>query len=158
MSRTGLGNVAIKAANVGADLASLADGRYIFPAFLPAPDCFMTIAGALEVFRETPLSEVRQQFGDSFGHVAKVRLECPWSAKGRVMRGLAERFGRDPDAILAEGVLLGVDGGWVLMLPDPDSPVFYVYAENGQGSPAELMEEYVDLVKSLIEDQAMLSS
>jgi mannose-1-phosphate guanylyltransferase/phosphomannomutase len=160
MSRTGLGNVAIKAASVGADLASLADGRYIFPAFLPSPDCFMTIAGALEVFRETPLSRVRRKFGDSFGNVARERLECPWSAKGRVMRGLAERFGRDPDAILAEGVLLGLDDGWVLMLPDPDSPVFYVYAEteNGQGNPAGLMEEYVDLVKTLIEDQAMLSS
>jgi mannose-1-phosphate guanylyltransferase / phosphomannomutase len=160
MSRTGLGNVAIKAADVGADLASLADGRYIFPSFLPAPDCFMTLAGALEVFRESPLSKVRQRFGDSFGHVVRERLECPWSAKGRVMRGLAERFGRDPDAVLAEGVLLGVDGGWVLMLPDPDSPVFYVYAEteNGNASPEELMAEYVDLVKSLIEDQAMLSS
>jgi mannose-1-phosphate guanylyltransferase / phosphomannomutase len=157
MSRTGLGNVAIKAASVGADLASLADGRYIFPSFLPAPDCFVTLAGALEVFRETPLSQVRKRFGDSFGHVARERLECPWSAKGRVMRGLAERFGRDPDAILAEGVLLGVDDGWVLMLPDPDSPVFYVYAESESG-PAELMEEYVELVKSLIEDQAMLSS
>jgi mannose-1-phosphate guanylyltransferase/phosphomannomutase len=88
------------------------------------------------------------------------RLECPWSAKGRVMRGLAEKFGRDPDAVLAEGVLLGVDGGWVLMLPDPDSPVFYVYAEaeNGGEDPEEIVEEYVDLVKSLIEDQAMLSS
>jgi mannose-1-phosphate guanylyltransferase/phosphomannomutase len=76
------------------------------------------------------------------------------------MRGLAEKFGRDPDAILAEGVLLGVDDGWVLMLPDPDSPVFYVYAEteNGAESPEVLVEEYVDLVKSLIEDQAMLSS
>jgi len=154
MSRTGLGNVAIKAANVGADLASLADGRYIFPSFLPAPDCFMTIACALEVFRETPLSGVRNKFGGSFGNVARERLECPWSAKGRVMRGLAERFGRDPDAILAEGVLLGVEDGWVLMLPDPDSPVFYVYAEteNGEVRPAELMKEYVDLVKSLIED------
>src|SRR5918997_4630380 len=40
MSRTGLSNVAIKAAGIRADLASLADGRYIFPAFLPAPDCF----------------------------------------------------------------------------------------------------------------------
>jgi mannose-1-phosphate guanylyltransferase/phosphomannomutase len=160
MSRTGLSNVAIKAADVGADLASLADGRYIFPSFLPAPDCFMTLAGALEVFRESHLSKVRQKFGDSLGHVVRERLECPWSAKGRVMRGLAERFGRDPDAILAEGVLLGVDGGWVLMLPDPDSPVFYVYAEteNGGGNPEELMDEYVDLVKSLIEDQAMLSS
>ena len=160
MSRTGLGNVAIKAASVRADLASLADGRYIFPAFLPAPDCFVTLARALEVFRETPLSEVRHKFGGSFDHVARERIECPWSAKGRVMRGLAERFGTDPDAILAEGVLLGVDGGWVLMLPDPDSPEFYVYAESGDadGRPAEIMEEYVELVRSLIEDQAMLSS
>jgi mannose-1-phosphate guanylyltransferase / phosphomannomutase len=160
MSRTGLSNVAIKAAEVEADLASLADGRYIFPSFLPAPDCFMTLAGALEVFRESRLSQVRENFGVSFGHVARERLECPWAAKGRVMRGLAERFGRDPDAILAEGVLLSVDGGWVLMLPDPDSPDFYVYAETeyGVGNPEELMDEYVDLVKSLIEDQAMLSS
>ena len=99
----------------------------------------MTLAGALEVFRETPLSggapEVR---GLLRPRRARERIECPWSAKGRVMRGLAERFGGDPDAILAEGVLLGVDGGWVLMLPDPDSPVFYVYAESGEadGSPA----------------------
>ena len=46
------------------------------------------------------------------------------------------------------------------MLPDPDSPVFYVYAESGGPTrgPEEIMQEYVDLVKSLIEDQAMLSS
>jgi mannose-1-phosphate guanylyltransferase / phosphomannomutase len=160
MSRTGLGNVAIKAAGVRADFASLADGRYIFPAFLPAPDCFMTLARALEAFRGKPLSEVRQRFGDSFGHVVRERIECPWSAKGRVMRGLAEKFGGDPDAILTEGVLLNVEDGWVLMLPDPDSPLFYVYAESveGNGDPAEIMEEYVELVKSLIDDQAMLSS
>ena len=160
MSRTGLSNVAIKAAGIGADLASLADGRYIFPAFLPAPDCFITLARALEVFREMPLSSVRQKFGDSFDHVERELIECPWSAKGRVMRGLAEKFGGDPDAILAEGVLVNVEEGWVLMLPDPDSPVFYVYAESGEdgGRPAEIMEEYVDLVKSLIDDQALLSS
>jgi phosphomannomutase len=55
---------------------------------------------------------------------------------------------------------LNVEDGWVLMLPDPDSPVFYVYAESrtDEGRPAQMMEEYVELVKSLIEDQAMLSS
>jgi mannose-1-phosphate guanylyltransferase/phosphomannomutase len=76
------------------------------------------------------------------------------------MRGLAEKFGGDPDAILAEGVLRNVEDGWVLMLPDPDSPMFYVYAESGEGdgSAAEILEEYVDLVKSLIDDQALLSS
>src|ERR687896_94671 len=160
MSRTGLSNVAIRAASIGADLASLADGRYIFPDFLPAPDCFMTLASALEVFNEMPLSGVRRKFGDTFNHVHREQIECPWSAKGRVMRGLAEKFGGGPDVILADGVLLNLESGWVLMLPDPDSPMFYVYAESpdGDGNPAQLMEEYVDLVKSLIDEQVLLSS
>jgi mannose-1-phosphate guanylyltransferase/phosphomannomutase len=156
MSRTGPDNVAIKAARSRADLAGLADGRYIFPAFLPAPDCFMTLARALEAFRDEPLSETRAKFGERFGNVARERLECPWAAKGRVMRGLAERFGGDPDAILTDGVKLNVEGGWVLMLPDPDNPLFYVYAEpdgtNG-ARPKELMGEYVELVRSLIYEE-----
>jgi mannose-1-phosphate guanylyltransferase/phosphomannomutase len=156
MSRTGLDNVVIRAARSRADLAGLADGRYIFPAFLPAPDCFMTLARALEAFRDEPLSESRAKFGESFGNVARERLECPWSAKGRVMRGLAERFGGDPDAILTDGVRLNVEGGWVLMLPDPDNPIFYVYAEpdgTDGARPKELMGEYVELVRSLIDER-----
>jgi mannose-1-phosphate guanylyltransferase / phosphomannomutase len=152
-SRTGLGNVAIKASSVGADLAGLDDGRYIFPAFLPAPDCFISLARVLEGFRDEPLSEAREKFGERFGNVSRERIECPWSVKGRVMRGLAEKFGGDPDAILTDGVKLNVEGGWVLMLPDPDNPVFYVYAEpeGGDGAPPkELMGEYVELVRSLI--------
>jgi mannose-1-phosphate guanylyltransferase/phosphomannomutase len=155
-SRTGLGNVAIKAAGASADLAGLGDGRYIFPTFLPAPDCFMTLARALEAFRDEPLSRTREKFGASFGNVARERLECPWAAKGRVMRGLAERFGGDPDAILTDGVKLNVEGGWILMLPDPDNPLFYVYAEpDGDDGvrPRELMGEYVELVRSLIDGQ-----
>jgi mannose-1-phosphate guanylyltransferase/phosphomannomutase len=155
-SRTGLDNVAINAARSQADLAGLADGRYIFPAFLPAPDCFMTLARALEAFREEPLSRTRAKFGERFGNVVRERIECPWSAKGRVMRGLAERFGGDHDAILTDGVKLNVDGGWVLMLPDPDNPVFYVYAEPDAANgtrPKELMKEYVELVRSLIAEE-----
>jgi mannose-1-phosphate guanylyltransferase/phosphomannomutase len=153
ISRTGIGNLALRAADVRADLASLADGRYIFSSFLPAPDCFMTIARALEAFRSEPLSGLRRDFDEPFGNVVRERLDCPWTAKGRVMRGLAEKFGGDPDAILTEGVRLSVDGGWVLMLPDPDNPVFYVYAEPGDGGdPHALAGDYVDLVRSLIEE------
>jgi mannose-1-phosphate guanylyltransferase / phosphomannomutase len=162
-SRTDLGNVALKAAEVRADVAGLADGRYVFPAFLPAPDCFMTLARALELFREEPISGIRARFGETFGAVERRRLECPWSAKGRVMRGLAERFGGDADAILTEGVKLNLDrGSWVLMLPDPDNPLFYVYAEandaeanagsrNGTNSSEGLVLEYAELVEDLIE-------
>lgn len=153
-SRTGLGNVALKAAEIRADVAGLADGRYVFPAFLPAPDCFMTLARALELFREEPLSEVRARFGETFAKVKSRRLECPWGAKGRVMRGLAEKFGSDEDAILTDGVKLNLDQGWVLMLPDPDNPLFYVYAEVNDGAgrcgSESLLLEYAELVEDLI--------
>jgi mannose-1-phosphate guanylyltransferase / phosphomannomutase len=166
-SRTGAANVAMRAAAERADVASSGEGRFVFPDFLPAPDCFMTIARAIALFRDEPLSSVRGRFGDSLGNVARERLECPWAAKGRVMRGLAERFGGDPDAILTDGVKLNVDGGWILMLPDPDNPLFYVYAEttpngslgNGEAHSAthntsrDLMAEYVDLVRNLIGEQ-----
>jgi len=46
------------------------------------------------------------------------------------------------------------------MLSDPDHPVFYVYVEPDEEGiqPSEIMQEYVELVKSLINEQAMLSS
>ena len=170
-SRTGAANVASRAAAEHADLAASGEGRFVFPDFLPAPDCFMTIARAIALFRGEPLSSVRARYGERLGNVARERLECPWAAKGRVMRGLAERFGGDPDAILTDGVKLNVDGGWVLMLPDPDNPLFYVYAEtthdgsqNGSAqngasqrtthnASRDLMAEYVDLVRGLIGDK-----
>ncbi|MDP9426037.1 MAG: sugar phosphate nucleotidyltransferase [Actinomycetota bacterium] len=163
-SRAGLGNVAIRAAKDEADLAGLADGRFVFPSFLPAPDCFITLVRALEAFGGGPergaLSSVSGRFGERFGGVMRRRLECPWAAKGRVMRGLAERFGGDPDAILTDGVKLNLENGgssWVLMLPDPDNPLFYVYAEsdtNGGGRDVReterVLDEYANLVEGLI--------
>ncbi|HEX2098825.1 MAG TPA: sugar phosphate nucleotidyltransferase [Rubrobacteraceae bacterium] len=155
-SRTGLGPLALKAADEGADIAGLADGRYVFSSFLPAPDCFMTIARALELFSKEPLSGIHARFGSSFGDVRHRRLECPWAAKGRVMRGLAEQFGGDADVILTDGVKLNLDeDSWVLMLPDPDNPLFYVYAEaNGSKSDPNRSEgivlEYTKLVEDLI--------
>lgn len=152
-SRAGLGNIALKGAEAGADLAGTDDGHFIFPDFLPAPDCFATLSRALELFKETPLSKSRAKFGESFGNVVREKLECPWSEKGRVMRALAERFGGDADVILTDGVKLYLDDGWVLMLPDPDNPLFYVYAEAGfssADSSQDLLKDYLDLVGTLI--------
>lgn len=84
------------------------------------------------------------------------------------MQGLAERFGGDADAILTEGVKLNLEGGsWVLMLPDPDNPRFYVYAEadsstNGSTNSSDkgsrdgsdgLVSEYAGLVEDIIESE-----
>lgn len=159
-SRAGLGNIALKGAEAGADLAGTDDGHFIFPDFLPAPDCFATLSRALELFKETSLSKSRAKFGESFGNVVREKLECPWSEKGRVMRALAERFGGDADVILTDGVKLYLDDGWVLMLPDPDNPLFYVYAEagiSGENASEDLLKGYVDLVYSLIEGDVSAS-
>jgi phosphomannomutase len=61
-------------------------------------------------------------------------------------------------SILAEGVRLNnLDdaGSWVLMLPDPDNPAFYVYAEadGNNGASTALVREYADLVRDLIEEE-----
>lgn len=150
--RTGIGNVSLKSAIEAADIAALDDGHYIFPDFLPAPDCFVSIGRALELFGEEALSGLHGSFGEHIGNVVVRPLDCPWSAKGRVMRGLAERFGGDPDAIMTDGVKLSLNSkGWVLMLPDPNNPRFYVYAEiDGEGERE--LEEYSELVNSLIKD------
>jgi phosphomannomutase len=76
------------------------------------------------------------------------------------MRGLAEKFGGDTDAILSDGVKLSLEGGsWVLMLPDPDNPLFYVYAEVGgsansfKNGSEGLVSEYAELVEGLIRSE-----
>lgn len=157
-SRTGLGNVALKASEERAELAGTGDGHYIFHEFLPAPDCFMTIGRMLELFGNESISRFRHDIPEPVGRVVYRELECPWTEKGRIMRGLAEKFGGDPDMILTDGIKLYLDRGWVLMLPDPDAPRFCVYAESlnisnpsALDESAEIADEYASLVRSLID-------
>jgi mannose-1-phosphate guanylyltransferase/phosphomannomutase len=47
-------------------------------------------------------------------------------------------------------VRFGQDGEWAVVLPDPDKPLFHVYAEAGSAGAAEaLAGRYVELVKRL---------
>lgn len=160
-SRTDFGSVTQSFADSEAEVAGVPDGRFIFSGFIAAPDCFLTIGRALEVFGKKSLSRVRREFGSEIGHVVHHRLECPWSEKGRVMRLLAERYGGDPDVVLTDGVKLTLEdeysrnghAGWVLMVPDADSPFFHVYAEAASGQASEeLAQEYVELVQQIIDN------
>jgi mannose-1-phosphate guanylyltransferase/phosphomannomutase len=79
------------------------------------------------------------------------------------MRGLHEKAtqetaasGQDEDGGAAEqieGVRFGRNGEWAVVLPDPDKPVFHVYAESESSEAAQdLAGRYVELVKRLEED------
>lgn len=125
-------------------------GNYIFPAFQPAIDGLIAVAMLLEFLatQNTALSAVVDSLPEY--HVAKRQVACPWEIKGAVMRLLNEEY-REPREPQIDGVKIWLDGDdWVLILPDPDSPLFRVYAESGSEEQAgRLADSYASVVEEL---------
>lgn len=126
-------------------------GGFIFPAFTPFTDGMFALVKIMELTAQAgqTLSDLWQ--ARPTYHLARMRLPCRWEAKGKIMRLLHERF---PDAAPegAEGVQLapGPDE-WVLLLPDPAEPCFWVHGEGPDlRSAHDLVEKYTALVSSLM--------
>jgi mannose-1-phosphate guanylyltransferase/phosphomannomutase len=128
-------------------------GNFIFPQFQPAIDGLMATAKLLECLatQQTKLSEVIASLPPFY--VAKRKVPCPWEAKGTVMRLLNEQY-RDHDKELIDGIKVILnDEEWTLILPDPDQPIFHVYAEANSAEQADaLADEYTRLVEELQKD------
>ncbi|HEX2036115.1 MAG TPA: sugar phosphate nucleotidyltransferase [Chloroflexota bacterium] len=131
-------------------------GSYIFPDFHPGFDGMMAVARLLQYLGQAGLrlSEVLSAIPAYY--LSSAEAPCPWDAKGRVMRVLHEQAARLVDDVdepsgateQIEGVKFERDGEWALVLPDPDRPVFHVYAEAKSAEHASaLAGKYVDLVK-----------
>src|SRR5207245_5805554 len=74
----------------------------------------------------------------------------PWDAKGRVMRTMVEMH-RDAPVDLADGIKVFVDGGWVLVLPDPDMPRYHIIVSMEDAEKARLLaDRYSALVKTAV--------
>ncbi len=131
-------------------LASDGLGGYCWPEFQLAFDGVYTAAKLLELLASSSASlrELRAQ-------VPKVGYErrevfCPWDAKGRVMRMVMERHLEDR-VDLTDGVKVFVDGGWVLVVPDPDRPEYLVVASTDDAVHSRrLADEYVEVVKAAV--------
>lgn len=83
-------------------------------------------------------------------HLLKTNIDCPWDAKGKVMRTLTGEK-TDNKLELFEGVKIHHDKGWVLVLPDADEPVCTVYTEGVSAEVAQsLSDMYVDKIKNII--------
>lgn len=136
----------------GVILATDANGHYLFPDFLPAADGMMAIARLLEYLatQETTLSAVVA--GLPAFHMAVRTVPCPWEVKGKVMRLLNEQF-KDCRSDSLDGVKVFLqEDEWVLVLPDPDNPRFYLYAEAPNEKLAQdLADKYHRVVQSLQE-------
>jgi mannose-1-phosphate guanylyltransferase / phosphomannomutase len=82
-------------------------------------------------------------------HTAVATVTCPWEAKGRVMRRLLEAHERSV-VDMVDGLRLAEGDGWVLLLPDPDEPVYRIYTEAEDTGRAEaLAATYTERVREL---------
>jgi mannose-1-phosphate guanylyltransferase/phosphomannomutase len=122
-------------------------GGFIFPEFQPSFDAMFAIVKIVELMskqkaklhalaEEVPAFETFHQ-----------KVPCPWDRKGLVMRRAIEDVQKLPNELI-DGVKIFIDGGWVLMLPDPDEATFHVWAEAPTKPQARtLLKTYAEKIK-----------
>ncbi len=130
-----------------------ADGAngFIFPQFQPAVDGMMALAKLLEFLavQKVTLSQVVASLPPQYTVTRDV--SCPWELKGTVMRLLHERYKGGREAQI-DGVKVQLGNDWALILPDPDRPLFRIYAESDSKAAAEeVADKYARIVESLQE-------
>ncbi|HEX3031329.1 MAG TPA: nucleotidyltransferase, partial [Bacillota bacterium] len=81
------------------------------------------------------LSQLLEEIPDF--HLIKEAVECPWEAKGKVIRSLIEEHKNDRVELL-DGIKVFYDKGWTLVLPDSEEPLCRVYSE---GYSMEIAQE-----------------
>lgn len=132
-------------------LASDGKGGYVFPEYQLAFDGIFALGKVLELLarEKRTISEIRA--GLPRGAYEHRVQDCPWEAKGRVMRTMVEQH-RDQPVDLADGMKVFVDGGWVLVVPDPDLPSYHVIVSvDDEGQAEELADRYGSLVKAAVD-------
>ena len=148
-TKTDMHDVMEAATREGVVIAADGMDNYAFPQFQPAADGMMALAKLLECLatQKTSLSQITDALPPQ--HMAVRVVPCPWEAKGMVMRLLHERYKGDLDAQI-DGVKVILGNDWVLVLPDPDQPLFRVYAESDtQLAADDLAGKYARIVESL---------
>jgi mannose-1-phosphate guanylyltransferase/phosphomannomutase len=126
----------------GTLLATDGKGGYVWPQHLGSFDAMYTLVKLLELRARSRrrLSEVAASLPT--GTLLTRSEFCPWEAKGRVMRVLLEEHsGANLD--LADGIKVLLDDGFVLVLPDADTPHYHIVVSLDDPERArELLEEY----------------
>jgi mannose-1-phosphate guanylyltransferase/phosphomannomutase len=138
------------AAEAGVLFAGLPDGGFIFPDFIAGFDAVMSFAKVLELLalEDKPLSELCDEVPPTA--LMHERAPVPWSLKGLVMRELSERI-RDNRVDLADGIRIEANGGWAQFVPDPDEPLFHIYAEGRTDShSAQILQRYRTLLDDVL--------
>jgi mannose-1-phosphate guanylyltransferase/phosphomannomutase len=117
-------------------------GGFAFGSFLPAFDATVSLVKVLELWApiDEPLSAIVASLPSST--LVHEDVHCPWALKGIAMRLLIEEAkGMETENL--DGLKVRENGGWVELLPDPDRPLFHIYAEGpDEEASLQLAERY----------------
>jgi mannose-1-phosphate guanylyltransferase/phosphomannomutase len=129
-------------------------GGFVFARFLPAFDALATLCRVLELWApdEEPLSALLAQLPPST--LVHADVHCPWALKGTAMRLLIEST-KELETESLDGLKVRENGGWVELLPDPDRPLFHIYAEGSTPEDSEeLVERYRRELARIVDEHA----
>ncbi len=138
---------------VGSGTATFAGndaGEFVVSRDLPFPDGLLAAAKVIEFVSRTGsrISRVRKEVYQP--RIARGVVLVPWNERGRIMRRLATDYPESRVETL-EGIKLMVDGGWVLINPSSDEPVFEIIAESTNSQVAtEILREFQDKVSEIV--------
>ncbi len=114
---------------------------------------FDAIAGLIRILdfmkiNDTSLAELIDMIPEI--HMSKKQVECPWNAKGKVIRKIIQENETENEKIeTTEGVKIHKKNGWVMVLPDSEQPFCRVI---GESDSAEFAEELTGIyVNKIIE-------
>lgn len=148
--RTGTSRRALSSAALDPDIgfAGSRRGGFVFPHFLAAYDAMMSFGMLLRMLdhQDTTLDAVVA--GLPPFNLRQESVFCPFNRKGAVMRTMAALG--EPGSVV-EGVRIGTDDGWALVLPHATEAVVYVHAEGATPESADAtLAKYVRAVQEAI--------
>jgi mannose-1-phosphate guanylyltransferase/phosphomannomutase len=153
-TKASISELLIAAAAGDVEFAGASYGGYVFPRFLPAYDAVMSCCKVLELVAQSgsKLSQLAADLPRSTR--LHTTVPCPWNRKGLVMRLLIEGA-KDMDTDHLDGIRVQEPQGWVQALPDPDEPVFHLYAEGDTVEDSEaLTAKYRAMLERFVEGAA----
>ncbi len=103
--------------------------------------CFDAIEGLIRIveflcYRDCTLSMLLAEIPDFF--ITRKSIKCPWELKGTVMRTVINEH-REDKVELLDGIKLYTEGGWILIVPGADKPVFKIIAESSTQVESEAL-------------------
>jgi len=94
------------------------------------------------------LSKLVASLPESYVH--SQATECPWEAKGKVMRALIEEE-TGAGVELLDGIKINHEQGWALVLPHADEPSYQVFSEGfNQEYAEELNNLYINKIRNIL--------